>query len=169
MAKKSKPNQTEPNPASVASKDVHQRLNYLYQSSLFLSTALPTSSAPRKGNEKAKQLPAASKDFLIPTQTQPPPSPPELGLDETPIGIEEATAVLLAEGRSSAEHRGEDSTAPSSAASPHFSSEPRALPLQEEQPNKIRKKRGQPTLAVSRMLVKTMREVAKKATVRMLV
>lgn len=142
MAKKARQSPTEPSPGAVPSRDVLQRLNYLYQASTFLAAALAPPARPSPTSAAT-----AEPAFLIPTQ------------------VGGAEAVVVGDAMEDV-RRPEAST---SAASPPR--EASVVPeTKERRKGKGLAKEGlEETCAppVSRMMIRTMREVAKKAVVRM--
>lgn len=152
--KKSKSGPQDPSPNTVHSRDVLQRLNYLYQASTFLASTLPPpaatarkSSTPSKQREKGKGKERA-KEFLIPTQA---------GQDE-----------VVEEGGDDVEDEEEEE--PTRDGGEAMESSEEMSKKKEKKDGKRREEVGASTSAlrpVSRMLVRTMRDVAKKATLRM--
>lgn len=145
MAKKTRQSPTEPSPGAVPSRDVLQRLNYLYQASTFLAAAL----APPARTLSTSAAPT-DPSFLIPTQAG---------------GLAPAERGEVVE-----DVQPEAST---SAASPPRVQEGSVVPDEKEWGKGKGKSRGKEGLEgtcappVSRMMIKTMREVAKKAVLRM--
>lgn len=133
MAKKQRSGANEPSSSAVPSRDVLQRLNYLYQVSILLSTSLPPSSSSTSVSigSSSKNAAPVVVDRMIPTQHR------HVGLQEQGKGLDTVSAVKdeRSKRRKRQDRRKEKS----------------ALP------------------ALAQMMVKTMKEVAKKAVVRMYV
>lgn len=153
MAKKQRGAVPSPTASTtVPSKDILQRLSYLYQASVFLSNVLPSSQASSSAAPQSKL-----KDFLIPTQANQLPARPPVDLGEGTSagasGREGRKQGGAKQGQAAATGAGEGYRAPKSKKRKLLST-----------PNSSRKRAEKP---VSRLLIKTMGEVAKKATVRM--
>lgn len=127
MAKKPRQVASEPSSSAVTSRDTLQRLNYLYQASVLLATAIPPSSYAHASTSKSKATLDDVEHKRIPT------------------GVGKVTEETASEDGGSAK------TARRKKLKHRSHSERSALP------------------GLSRMMVKTMREVAKKAVVRMCV
>ncbi|KAI5475653.1 Rpr2-domain-containing protein [Pseudohyphozyma bogoriensis] len=166
MAKKTKTLITEPSPAAVNSKDVLQRLNYMYQASVFLSTALDPapSSSSSKPKGKGREAPAPPKEFLIPTQVD------AGGASGSGDGGEEDEELMGVDPSPS------ESAAAATTRGTEFLDELEGIVRDstkgkgKEKAVEVPKKRKQPASArppLSRMLVAGMKEVAKKGTVKM--
>lgn len=144
---KARPVNDEPVAAAVPNKDVLQRLSYLYQASILLNTALHAGAGTVRGTKgKQRQHDAEpAKEFLIPTQ---------------------ADATM----RLAGEQDAPDAVPPPPTLPRHgepVELEGSKLDLPLASTSKARSVGHSALPATSRLLVKTMREVAKKATVRM--
>ena len=133
MAKKQKGHNEPTAQTTVPSKDVLQRLSYLYQASVLLANVLPFQPA-------TKDAPA-----LIPTQVQQP--------VERPANLGEGTSSRDADVAAAPIAGAADESGPSQKSS--------------KRSRKLSSKKEAAAKPVSRLLIKTMNEVAKKATLRM--
>ncbi|ORY57985.1 RNAse P Rpr2/Rpp21/SNM1 subunit domain-domain-containing protein [Leucosporidium creatinivorum] len=153
MAKKQRGAVPSPTASTtVPSKDILQRLSYLYQASVFLSNVLPSSQASSSTASQAKR-----RDFLIPTQANQLPARP-------PVKVGEGTSAS-AGGRDGRKQGGANQRQATAAGAEDGDGAPRPKKRKRlSTSNSSRKRAERP---VSRLLIKTMGEVAKKATVRM--
>ena len=148
MGKKSR-NTTEPNPGMVPSRDVMNRLNFLYQASILFAsaTAHGSTSGARKGKRRAldqhtgemearkgEGATGTEKGYLIPTQTGRESLASTSTREECPSVVDPAVEVSGGGTTKKRKSNHED---------------PSALP------------------ALSRMMVQTLKDVSTKGTIRM--
>ncbi len=155
MAKKAKTTSLEPNPNAVVNRDVLFRLNFMYQAAVLLSTIIP--HPPTRSNQYPPPQPIKTAQLL---STQPN-SPPEGDLMQGVVGSEAREANSEAEAGDQASDRPERVPSTSSPA------QPAASEVKRKRRRTRRHESESSAVLASRVLVKNMADVAKKATLRM--
>lgn len=158
MAKKSKATSVEPNPNGVVNRDVLSRLNFMYQAAVLLSGIIPqpNKTHPTPLATKPKPRGRNKRDALLPTQ----PSQPSFD------GME---GVLTTD--QSAVNSELQPQPPPELAQPVASTS--KLPISTKQIVQLKRRKPHSrrsessAVLASRVLVKNMADVAKKATIRM--
>lgn len=153
MAKKARQALAEPNPSAVPNRDVLNRLNFMYQAAVLLSAVVPAPAQPRPSVK-----PPAHSKMLVSTQ------PGQADLGDVSMECASPSQDWLALDRAPV------SPTDSTAEEPIASTSALTLDAQPADKQKLggRKKRtGSAYELAGQVLVRNMREVAKKATLRM--
>ena len=158
MAKKAKTTSLEPNPNGVVNRDVLNRLNFMYQAAVLLSTIVPH-PLPSPGN-RARTPGSSNTDPLFATQ---PGRVPAAGMM--------AVVDELERGQANSEAGKEAASTQERTPVPSTSK----MPVQEGLVTKAKRRKRRSgavegdssAVFASRVLVKNMADVAKKATLRM--